>query len=76
MDTQKHRHRTCYSCNATNKTTKQFEDLKIKNKSKNVLDIRIVPGHPNGAWVECYKNTYDIDAQAGIAEVDMACKTF
>ena len=40
-------------------------------KPKDVLDIRIVPGDPNNAWIECYQNTYDEDAMVGVAEVSI-----
>ena len=40
-----------------------------QSRLKNVLDIRIVPGDPQGTWVECYNNSFDEQAQEGIAEV-------
>ena len=58
-------HRTCVACHQDSfKTEKLYS-------SKSALDIRIVPGHPHPAWIECYANTYDENAQSGIAEVHL-----
>ena len=62
------RHLNCSACHspqhAATKTLKSTTP-----KAKDVLDIRIVPGNPNNAWIECYQNTYDEDAIVGVAEV-------
>lgn len=55
-------HRNCSAC--TPPPHAQYKSYTCKN----VLDIRMVSGNPQGAWIECYNNTFDEDAQAGIAE--------
>lgn len=57
-------HRRCIPCDQNIK--KNIPTFQCRQK--NVLDIRIVPGDPHGAWVECYDNTYDEHAQIGKAE--------
>ena len=59
------RHMQCHACHAP-----QYKEAEKDKpvKTKNVLDIRIVPGNPNNAWIECYENTYDLHAKIGNAE--------
>lgn len=57
------KHRECLACHGPSNEAK----IEKGNRSKDVLDIRIVPGDTN-AWVECYENTYDEDAVVGNAE--------
>ena len=55
---------------ANKHNTTQFSgESSSQSRLKSVLDIRIVPGHPQGAWVECYNNSFNEEAQEGIAEV-------
>ena len=55
---------------ANKQNSTQFSrELPSQSRLKSVLDIRIVPGHPQGAWVECYNNSFNEQAQEGIAEV-------
>jgi len=65
-------HRNCSACNHTEE---KVEDSMKPSKAKDILDIRMVPGHPNHAWIECYNNSFDLNAQVGIAE-DSAAKEF
>ena len=50
---------------------KQPITFKHHNKARNALDI--VPDHPQGVWVECFKNAYD--DQWGVAEVIMCARS-
>lgn len=61
-------HRSCYACHHQNRKEEETLQL-LPDKSKDVLDIRIVPGDPNQAWIECYDNAFDEYAQKGMAEV-------
>ena len=65
------KNRNCYACHHNGPSD---DIIKKPYQSKSVLDIRMVPGHPHRAWIECYKNTYDEDAQVGMAEV--GCSLF
>jgi len=64
-------HRSCISYD---RKSKQKPKVFWGTKSKNVLDIRMVPGDPQGAWVECYNNSYEEEAQEGVAEVKNCLK--
>ena len=62
------RHLNCSACHSPqHASTKKPKG--VAPKAKDVLDIRIVPGNPNNAWIECYQNTYDEDAVVGTAEI-------
>jgi len=56
------------STNTKTTTTGRKQQL-AQSKLKNVLDVRVIPGHPQKAWVECYDHSFDEEAQEGIAEL-------
>ncbi|XP_066927397.1 uncharacterized protein [Clytia hemisphaerica] len=53
----------------TKATTLGRKQQLAQSKLKNVLDVRVIPGHPQQAWVECYDHSFDEEAQEGIAEL-------
>ena len=61
-------HGSCNGCHLKNQKDEDTLQLFL-NKSKDVLDIWIVPGDPNQAWIACYDKTLDGHGQKAMVDV-------